>query len=167
MESNIVGWLHLIASIVSLIFGVHVLATTKGDAPHRFSGKIYVAAMILTNLTSLLIFRQGKFWFPHWLALAALLCIFAGLVAVKWKRPNRLWLRLHLSLMVLSYYLLIGGAINEAFQRVPALKALAPSFNSPIISMTHFVSQMFFVALLLYFFRKYKSRISLRPESHH
>jgi hypothetical protein len=54
--------------------------------------------------------------------------------------------------MVASYYMLIGGSVNEVFLRVHALQRIVPDvLNSPIVGTTHFVVMMFFVVLIAYF----------------
>jgi hypothetical protein len=57
--------------------------------------------------------------------------------------------------MVMSYYLLIGGATNEAFLRVASLRPLMIS-ESPIVGITHFIALLFFVGLLTLYIKKYR-----------
>ena len=53
--------------------------------------------------------------------------------------------------MLLSYYILIGGGVNELFLRIDFLRRLAPNLQSPMVGMTHFAVMVFFAILIAYF----------------
>ena len=75
----------------------------------------------------------------------------SSLAFAHFKQP-RGWMHLHLTCMVASYYMLIGGGVNEVFFRVHALQRIVPDvLNSPIVGRTHFAVQVFFVILIAYF----------------
>jgi uncharacterized membrane protein len=146
------GWVHLLASFAAMATGAAVLMRPKGTADHKSRGRIYVAAMAVTSLTALGIYRRGEFFFPHWLALAALIITAAGIAAAHFKVPRTGWIHLHLTCMVASFYLLIGGAVNEAFLRVNFLRRLVPDFNSSFaVGMTQLSVMLLFAALIGYF----------------
>jgi uncharacterized membrane protein len=151
LELSPIGWLHTLASLVALGAGAVVLVRPKGTATHRLRGKIYALALVATCLTSFAIYRQGKFWFPHWFGVAALIVVAAGVAFAHYKRP-RGWMHLHLTCMVASYYMLIGGGVNEVFVRVDALRRLIPNFfNSSLVGLTHFAVLLLFAILIGYF----------------
>jgi uncharacterized membrane protein len=146
-----IGWVHTLASLIALVAGAVVLVRPKGTPAHRLRGRIYVLAMVATNLTSFAIYRQGKFWFPHWFAVVALIVVTAGFAFAHYKRP-RSWVHLHLTCMVASYYLLIAGGVNEVYLRIDALRRLVPNFfNSPVVGLTHFAVMVVFALLIAYF----------------
>jgi uncharacterized membrane protein len=146
------GWVHLVASLVAVTTGTAVLLHRKGTALHKARGRIYVVAMAATSLTALGIYRLGVFFFPHWLAVVALIITAAGIAAAHFKIPRAGWVHIHLTCMVASFYLLIGGAVNEAFLRVSFLRRLVPDINSSFaVSMTHLSVMLLFAALIGYF----------------
>jgi uncharacterized membrane protein len=146
-----VGWIHTIASLIALVAGAVVLVRPKGTPVHRLRGRIYALALVATCLTSFAIYRRGMFWFPHWFGVASLIVVSAGVALAHFKRP-RGWMHLHLTCMVASYYMLIGGGVNEVFLRVHALRQIVPDvLNSPIVGTTHFAVMVFFVILIAYF----------------
>jgi hypothetical protein len=57
----------------------------------------------------------------------------------------------HLTSLLTSLYLLVGGGVNEAFLRVDALHRLAPTLNSPAVGLTHLTVQIHFLTLIVYF----------------
>jgi len=146
-----VGWLHTLASVIALIAGAVVLVRPKGTPVHRLRGRIYVAALVVTCITSFAIYRQGKFWFPHWTGVASLVIVGMGFAFAYFKQP-RGWMHLHLTCMVASYYMLIGGGVNEVFVRVDALRRIVPdALNSPLVGLTHFAVMVLFTILIGYF----------------
>ena len=146
-----IGWAHLGASLLALAAGTLVLARPKGTPVHKRRGRIYALSLLVTNVTALGIYRRGVFFFPHWLAVAALVLMTAGVLAAHFKRPRRSWLHWHLTCQLGSLYILVGGGVNEMFLRVDALHRLAPTLNFPAVGLIHLVVQIFFLALVGYF----------------
>ena len=157
MLKEIISWTHIISATLSLIFGAIVLFGKKGDLKHRKLGIYYFYAMLANNLTALVILNAiGKWFFPHWLALACLIVIIPGIIAVK-RKWTKHWLKIHIICLVISYYLLIGGAINEAFLHIKNLRSLIIN-NNPIVGITHMIAQLIFIGLLIYYLRKYRKK---------
>ena len=152
LDLSLLGWVHVLASLAAMAIGGVVLVRPKGTAVHRARGGIYVAAMGVTSLTALGIYRLGAFFFPHWLAVTALTVTAAGVAAAHFKVPRAGWMHVHLTCMVASFYLLIGGAVNEAFLRVNFLRRIAPDLNSSFaVGVTHLSVMLLFAVLIGYF----------------
>jgi uncharacterized membrane protein len=145
------GWVHLVASLAALAVGILVLLRPKGTPVHRRLGRVYALALLVTNVKALGIYRRGLFFFPHWLAIAALVVTTVGVLAAHFKVPRRAWLHVHLTCLLTSLYLLVGGGVNEAFLRVDALHRLAPTLNSQAVGLTHLTVQILFLTLIVYF----------------
>jgi uncharacterized membrane protein len=146
-----IGWLHSVFSVLALATGAIVLVRPKGTPVHKLRGRIYVLAMIATCLTSFAIYRRGVFWFPHWSGVAALVLINGGFAFAHYKQPHG-WMHWHLNCMIASYYVLIGGGVNEVFVRVHALRRLAPDpLNSSLVGLTHFDVMIVFALLIAWF----------------
>jgi uncharacterized membrane protein len=131
------GWVHLVASLGALVMASVILLCAKGTPIHKRRGWIYVAVILVTSTTALGIYRLGVFFFPHWFAIASLLTTALGFAAAHWKVPRIGWMHLHLTCMLASVYILVGGGVNEVFLRENVLRRLVPSLNSPIVGMTH------------------------------
>jgi uncharacterized membrane protein len=145
------GWVHLAASLIALAAGFLVLLRPKGTPVHRRRGRVYALTLAFTSVTALGIYRRGVFFFPHWLVIAALIVVTVGILAAHFKVPGRAWLHVHLTCLLTSLYLLVGGGVNEVFLRVDALHRLAPTLNSPAVGLTHRAVAMVFWALIVYF----------------
>jgi uncharacterized membrane protein len=148
LDLSPLGWGHLLASLVAIAIGAAVLVRPKGTAVHRARGRIYAVAILATSLTALGIYRLGVFFFAHWFAVAALIVTAAGVAAAHFRQPRAGWINLHLTCMVASFYILIGGAVNEVFLRVNFLR----DFHSPLaVGLTHSAILLLFAALIGYF----------------
>jgi uncharacterized membrane protein len=148
LDLSILGWLHSLASIAALLFGAAAFLQRKGSAPHIAFGRAYLVGMLVVNGTALGIYRRHIFWFPHWFALAALCSLAAAYVAVRLKAPRRGWVHVHLTGMLASYYVLIGGGVNEVYLRADALRGLAAASHGAVIGFTHMVVMAAFAALI-------------------
>ena len=151
---TIISWTHIISASLSLVLGALILYYAKGTKIHKKRGKYYFYLMIINNVTALMIYNAfGKWFFPHWLAVVTLIVIIPGFLVTKNKKYKH-WLKIHITCLVLSYYLLIGGAINELFLRIDSLRPLIIN-NSPIVGIVHSVAILIFTGLIIYFLRKY------------
>ncbi len=163
LDLSWLGWIHTVACIAALTTGALMLLRPKGTSQHRSVGRLYLIAMLVTNLTALGIYRSGVFFFPHWFALAALTAIAIGFICVRLRWPKAYWRNAHLTCMVASYYMLIGGGVNEMFLRVHVLHAMAPDvLNSPLVGMAHLANMTAFAILIAYFNVRYWS---VRPRT--
>jgi uncharacterized membrane protein len=161
-DISAIGWFHTLFCFVAMLAGGVNLVRTKGTPAHRIMGRLYVLAMVLQNVSALFVFephshsggslaldRFGPF---HWLALVTLAIV--ALASFSAPRQARLpYAYLHPAGMIVSYYLLIGGAVNEVFVRVDALRAVGFSARgpSPAVDLTHFAIILVASAVLTWF----------------
>jgi uncharacterized membrane protein len=146
-DISLIGWLHSMVYMAALIVGAMQLISQKGTRAHTFRGNIYFLAMIVANVTALFIFhgedvlfRRGRppvigqgFGFFHWLSVFTLVLVVLGRIAASRQR-RAFFAYAHPVCMILSYWVLVGGAINEAFDRVDwvrrAALAISPGARS-------------------------------------
>ena len=143
------GWAHLVASLTALAVGMLVLLRPKDTSVHERRGRVYALALLVTGGAALGIYRRRTFFFPHWLAIAALVVTTAGVLAAHFKKPQKAWL--HLTCLLTSLYILVGGGVNEIFLRVDFLHRLAPTLNSPAVGSTRLGVIIVFLALIGHF----------------
>lgn len=143
------GWIHSLACLVALAAGPFGFMTRKGSPRHVLIGRAYMVSMVVLNLTALGIYRLGTFFFPHLLAIVTLILIAAGWSSARLIRRHVGWRYLHLSSMILSYYLLIGGGVNEVYLRVDAARDLLNDQGPQLLGMTHAAIMLVFLVMLL------------------
>src|SRR5579872_52383 len=149
LDLSLLGWAHSYACLAAMILGPPAYFQRKGSGPHRRFGRAYLVVMLGVNLTAFAIYRRHMFWSPHWFAVAALACVAVAFAAARFHWPRQGWMRLHLSAMLTSYYVLIGGGVNEVFLRIDALRRLAYPAHPEIIAITHVTVMTAFLALII------------------
>jgi len=114
------GWIHTIFGLVALISGLIVVLQRKGTRWHRTIGHIYLSAMLSLNTTALFIYNlYGHFGPFHWLAIASLLTLIAGILPVLIRRPKGRWLERHAIFNSYSYIGLVAAFSAEITSRIP------------------------------------------------
>ena len=151
LNLSLLGWPHTAACLVAMAAFFPLIFIRKGSARHRAWGKVYAIAYAIACITGLGIYRQHKFFFPHWLAIAGLVVLAVGYFAARYK--PRGWRVIHLTAMLLSAENLFGGAVNEAFLRIKPLHAIAGDniLVSPIVGITQAVVGNLFIILIVLF----------------
>ncbi|MFM9861992.1 MAG: DUF2306 domain-containing protein [Micropepsaceae bacterium] len=163
-----IGWVHGFACLIALAAGAWNLAARKGTPSHRAAGIAYMLSMIVANLTVFAIYKfdiasfepfkagPNTFGIFHWLAVVTLVFLAIGWYAGA-RQHNAFWAFVHPAMMVLTYYLLLAGGINEAFLRVEVLRDLAAAggtdqYGQPrLIGTTHAWWMAFVLLQLVYF----------------
>src|SRR5258708_10591109 len=116
---------HTVCGVGCLVLGAFVFFTVKGTRFHRTVGTAYVLAMIALNVTALCIYHlTGRFNLFHLFAVLSLLMVLIGWAQVAFRRYLQRWFYRHYTYMCWSYAGLVAATSNEAFVRVPVLKAL-------------------------------------------
>jgi len=167
---SLLGWFHSAACIVALVTGAWNLVMPKGTALHRLVGRAYVTTMVAVNLSVFAVYHfdiahfrpfaggANTFGIFHWEAVGTLALLGLGVYAAP-RQAKSGWAYAHPLAMVLTYYMLVGGLINELFVRVIALRdfamARAPHAVSvattPAVRTTQGLAMLIFIVMLLYF----------------
>jgi uncharacterized membrane protein len=169
---SMLGWLHSFACLIALCAGAYVLAARKGTQRHRLLGWGYGCATAMQALTAMGVYRFDISFRPlhigpnifgifHWLAIAMLSLVVLAVFAAR--RQRRLvWAHVHAQAMLASYWILVGGFINEAFVRILPLRifalSLSPRASNPAATLLvrefQTASTMIWLALAIWFFVK-------------
>src|SRR5438128_6275500 len=116
------GWLHVAACLVALVTGAWNLALPKGTPLHKRVGRAYIVSMLVVNVSVFWLFKfdiagfepfragPGVFGLFHWFAVAALVFVLVGWYAAR-HQERAFWAYTHPTMMLLSYYDLVGGGI--------------------------------------------------------
>jgi uncharacterized membrane protein len=166
LDLSLLGWAHTLACLVALVLGTTNLVKRKGTRLHRRIGQWYLGTILLVCVSSLGIYRLHRFFFPHWLAIATIILAALAYGFAHFQMPRRFWLRGHIISTVLTFYMLIGGGVNEIFLRVTVLRRLAGGFPSPVIGLTQDVLMALTLLVLIWFNVKYSGRWGRRGAGH-
>ena len=141
-DISLLGWTHTFLCSLALISGAVQLARSKGTSAHALCGNIYFLSMVIANVMALFIFhgdlliRSGQhgvhvgrgFGAAHWLAVITLVALLLGRLAASRQRVA-FFAYAHPICMIVTYWMLVGGAINEAFVRVGWLQRVAQAMS--------------------------------------
>ena len=113
-----IGILHLVSSILSMIFGAAVLFSNKGTQFHRQIGYAYTANMLIILVTALFIYRLfGSFGPFHYLAVIGFFYLAGGMIPAIFRLKN--WIRFHVYFMYWSVVGLYAAFMAEVAVRIP------------------------------------------------
>ena len=167
---SLLGWIHIFVCPVALISGALQLAGRKGTPAHARRGNVYFLSMAIANVTALFIFHgdllihHGKpqvvvgqgFGMAHWLAVITLAVLLLGRLAASRQRVA-FFAYAHPICMIVTYWFLVGGAINEAFVRLGWLQraalAISPAARGladyKLVYIVHFTNDAFILAAIV------------------
>ncbi len=139
---------HTLISLVPLISGLYSFARYRQIDSSKPAGKLYVAGLVLSVLTSFGLSSSGGFNIGHALGILALLAVSGAHYASR--APIMTRLRPYLSLFgfTFSFFLLMVPGISETLMRLPVANPVADGPQSPVLRM---VLAMWFIVFVLGF----------------
>lgn len=140
------GAIHTAISLVPLLAGIHSLARYRRIDTATGSGKIYLAGLTLSVLTSFGLSSTGGLNPGHVLGIVALFAAFGGLLAPRLDFLGRLRPYLSAFGLSFSFLLLLVPGTNETLTRLPPAHPLANGPQSPLVLGTLLVWLGLFVA---------------------
>ena len=150
LSMSVIGFFHTVACVLALGLGAYLMVARKGAPRHRRLGDWYTGAILFASVSSLTIYTRHAFTAAHWFGVIALVLAAAGFALGRWHGRGSAWKYGHIVCMVGSYYVLIGGGVNEVFLRVNSLRPLFRT-QPQVIGATHGLVMLFFLILILGF----------------
>ena len=131
------GWFHTLVGVVALGSGAITLFRYKEISFATNSGRIYLAATLVTALTALMIYQHGGFGVAHLMAVATLVALAIGALAAILKPFGR-WSR-HVQAIGFSATLLFHSlpAVTDGLLRLPVGSPILTSIEDPVMKMSH------------------------------
>ncbi|MDI3380348.1 hypothetical protein ACFPPF_10080 [Xenophilus aerolatus] len=127
------GALHTAISLLPVAAGLYGYARTRGIDASTRAGRIYLASLFLSVVTSFGLSSTGKFNAGHALGLLALASALGGVIVNRLGFLGRL--RPYLSAVGLSFsfFLLLVPGINETLSRLPPGHPIGSGIESPAV----------------------------------
>jgi uncharacterized membrane protein len=170
-DISYLGWIHTFLCALALIFGALQFTGSKGTTAHARRGNVYFLSMAIANVIALFMFRghdllirSGQpgvlvgrgFGAAHWLAVITLAALLLGRLAASRQRVA-FFAYAHPICMIVTYWMLVGGAINEAFVRVGWLQRVAQAISPAargvqdykLVYIVHFTNDAFILAAIV------------------
>ena len=151
-------FVHVLLSLVGIFSGFVVVFGMLGAK--RLDGwtALFLATTVLTSVTGFL-FPFHKFLPSHGVGILSLIALLFAIVARYGRKLVGPWRRIYAVTAVISQYLNVFVLIAQLFQKVPALKAMAPNGSEPPFLVSQLVCMAIFVVLGI------AAAIKFRPEA--
>lgn len=135
------GWVHTVLASVGILVGAEQLIRTRRDWWHRQLGYVYVASMVVADLSILSVYRfNGRFNAFHVGAIVNLLCLWMALHPMLASPRPLQWRLKHYMWVSWSYVGLLAAALTEFIIRTQPLGSdgaaiLATVFASTVVGV--------------------------------
>jgi hypothetical protein len=141
-------WVHTALSLIALVAGIVVVIGLL--AGRRFDGWIalFLLTAVLTSVTGFG-FPFDKFLPSHWTGVVSLVVLAMSILAIYVFRASGLWRWIFAVTAVIGLYLDAFVAVVQAFIKLPALNALAPTQTEAPFLIAQGVLLVIFVALAI------------------
>ena len=111
-----IGLIHTILALIAMITGLVVVFNIKGTQFHKRMGYVYVASMLLMNISSFFIINFGGFSLFHFFAMFSLATILGGMIPAIRRSKN--WFPYHFYFMswsVVGLYCAFWSEVGTRF----------------------------------------------------
>ena len=122
--------LHVIISLIGLLAGVLAVAAMLADKRPGAETAVFLGFTILTSATGFL-FHSAKIGPPHIVGVLSLVVLAVACVALYGFRLKGVWRPVYVITALMALYFNAFVAVVQAFDKIAALKALAPTGSEP------------------------------------
>ena len=141
-------FVHVVLSLIGIFSGFIVMFGLF--AAKRLDGwtAIFLASTVATSVTGFL-FPFHRFLPSHGVGIVSLLVLAVAVLARYAFHLAGAWRRTYVVTAMIALYLNVFVLIAQAFQKVPALKAMAPTQSEPPFLVTQLVDMVLFVVFTI------------------
>ena len=139
---------HVVLSLIGIGAGLVVLFGLLGGRLHGGWNTLFLVTTVATSVTGFA-FPTTRLLPSHVVGIISLVVLAVALLA---RYPMRLagaWRRIYVVSAAIALYLNVFVAVTQAFMKVPALNALAPTQSEPPFAVAQLVVLALFIALTL------------------
>jgi hypothetical protein len=139
-------FVHVVLSLIGIVAGAVVmygLVTAK-----RLEGwtVLFFAAMVATSVTGFG-FSSANFLPSHWVGVISLVVLAVAILARYVFHLAGPWRWIFVVAVVAAFYFDVFVAIVQAFQKIPALRAIAPTQSEPAFAIAQLAALALFIVL--------------------
>lgn len=137
---------HVIISLIGILSGFVVVFGLIGGKSMSAWAKVFLWTTLATSVTGFM-FPFHKFLPSHVLGIVSIILLAVAIYAFYSRRLAGGWRRSYVITAVMALYLNVFVLIAQLFQKVPALKALAPTQSEPPFKISQLVNLVVFIVL--------------------
>ncbi len=140
--------IHVVISLIGIASGFVVLfGLLTGKRLNRWTA-LFLVSTVATSVTGFG-FPLVHFGAPHWVGVISLVLLAVAIFARYIRHLAGTWRWLYVVSAVVSLYLNVFVGVVQAFQKLPALNALAPTQTELPFMLTQLVVLALFIALAI------------------
>jgi hypothetical protein len=147
-------FVHTLLSLIALAAGLVVVFGLPGSRTLPLWTGVFLVTAVLTSVTGFF-FPFERFLPSHWFGVISLVAFTVGILARYKFHFAGAWRWLYVLTMLIGTYLLAFVAIVQAFQKIPALHALAPTQSELPFAVAQLVTLVVFLGLGFVAVRKF------------
>jgi hypothetical protein len=148
-------WVHTALSVAALIAGLIVVIGLFSSKTLGGWTAFFLATAIATSATGFG-FPFQSFGASHWIGVISLVVLVLAVLARYVLHYAGAWRWLYAVCTVVAFYFLVFVLIAQAFKKVPALAALAPTLSEPPFAIAQVVAMVIFVVISFATARKFR-----------
>jgi hypothetical protein len=147
-------YLHVAISLIGIAAGLVVLIGMIGDRRIPAATALFLVTTVLTSVTGFLFPFHGVT--PGIvIGILSLIVLLIAIVALYARGLAGAWRGTYVITASVALYFNFFVFIVQSFEKVPALKAIAPTQASPVFGMTQLVVMAVFVVLTILAFKRF------------
>jgi len=141
-------FVHVLLSLIGILAGIIVMFGLFGGK--RLDGwtRVFLVSTVATSVTGFLL-PFHRFMPSHGVGIVSLVVLAGAILARYSFHLAGGWRRTYVVSAMISLYLNVFVLIAQAFQKVPALKAMAPTQSEPPFLVSQLVVMALFVVLTI------------------
>lgn len=139
-------FIHVVLSFVGIISGVAVLAQLLQSRVHANLTALFLASTVATSATGFLL-PAARFLPSHAVGLLSLAVLAIAVFARYLRHSAGSWRWIYVVSAVISLYLNVFVLVAQAFLKIPALRALAPTQTEPPFQIAQAIVLALFILL--------------------
>jgi predicted transporter len=147
--------IHTLLSFVGVASGLVLMFALFSSKRADGWAAVFFISAVATSVTGFG-FQSAAFGPSHWIGVISLVVLAVAFLARYVFRLAGAWRWLHAAGVVVGLYFLVFVLIAQAFQKVPALHALAPTQSEPAFAIAELVATVIFAALAIFAAIRYR-----------
>lgn len=148
-------WVHTALSVAALIAGLIVVLGLFSSKTLGGWTAIFLATAIATSATGFG-FPFQSFGASHWIGVISLVVLVLAVLARYVFHYAGAWRWLYTVCTVVAFYFLVFVLIAQAFKKVPALAALAPTLSEPPFAIAQVAVLVIFAVIIVVTAQKFR-----------
>jgi hypothetical protein len=136
----------VVLSLIGIAAGFIVLSGFLTKKPLDGWNAVFLATTVLTSVTGFF-FPFHRFLPSHAVGIVSLVVLVLAVYALYVRHLAGVWRRIYVVTAVIALYLNVFVLIVQLFQKVPALKAMAPTQSGPPFKIAQLAVLVLFIVL--------------------